>query len=55
MDCKDVAVALVDLITDCYDWLNDKEHTELSTQYILGAHDMAALIMSRMTKEELNE
>ncbi len=52
MNYKDVAVALVELITESYDWLNDATHTEFSTQYVLGAHDMAHLIMEKMKEEE---
>ena len=42
-----------DLITDVYDWLNDSSENEYAKiQYILGAHDMAAMLLSKLKETE---
>ncbi len=42
-----------DLITDIYDWLNNTSKNDSDkVSYILGAHDMAAMLLSKLKETE---
>ena len=37
-----------DIITEIYDWLNDPNGAERKLQYVLGVHDLALNILSKL-------
>lgn len=52
IDAKAIYKAEHDLIGQTYDWLNDGKNKEQASQYILGVHDMALIMLSKLEETE---
>ena len=49
MDKNKILQVEHDLISDVYDWLNnDDEDIKCKIQYVLGAHDLALMLLNRL-------
>ena len=48
----DIYKCVSDLISDCYDWLTDKDNKDLAIQYVLGLNDMARYVAEKMKDEQ---
>ena len=50
MDREKILQAEHDLITDAYDWLNDNSKVDgfARIQYVLGAHDLALMLLAQL-------
>ena len=48
---KDIYKAVSDLISDCYDWLSNKDNSG-QIEYVLGMNDMARYLAEQLRKNE---
>ena len=57
MDMNKILKAEHDLISDVYDWLNDNaaEDQKSKIQYVLGAHDLALMLLAQLDEEAKGE
>ena len=51
---RDIYGAVSDLISDCYEWLEDEDKNG-RLQYVLGMNDMARYLVEQLRKNEKHE